>query len=112
LCDNLLLQKNEQSLCENTVFLCVNLIDPDGSEDEEEEEGEDGEEGDDGSECSGGEMEGTEDEEEMETMVMDENNNETRYVLTLSVSFSFFRFIMVYLKLNGAFWANCTIFKK
>jgi len=28
LCDNLLLQKNLQSLCENTVFLCVNLIDP------------------------------------------------------------------------------------
>ena len=28
LCDNLLLQKNIQSLCENTVFLCVNLIDP------------------------------------------------------------------------------------
>jgi hypothetical protein len=28
LCDNLLLQKNVQSLCENTVFLCVNLIDP------------------------------------------------------------------------------------
>ena len=28
LCDNLLLQKNTQSLCENTVFLCVNLIDP------------------------------------------------------------------------------------
>ena len=23
-----------------------------------------------------------------------------------------FSFIMVYLKLNGAFWANCTIFKK
>jgi len=28
LCDNLLLQKNVQSLCENTVFLCVNPIDP------------------------------------------------------------------------------------
>jgi hypothetical protein len=28
LCDNLLLQKNVQSLCENTVFLCVYLIDP------------------------------------------------------------------------------------
>jgi pre-rRNA-processing protein TSR1 len=61
----------------------------DGSEgeegEEEGEEGEDGEEGDDGSECSGGEMEGTEDEEEMETMVMDENNNETRYMLSLLV---------------------------
>jgi len=28
LCDNLLLQKCVQSLCEMTVFLCVNLIDP------------------------------------------------------------------------------------
>jgi len=28
LCDNLLLQKCVQSLCEITVFLCVNLIDP------------------------------------------------------------------------------------
>ena len=28
LCDNLLLQKCSQSLCEMTVFLCVNLIDP------------------------------------------------------------------------------------
>jgi len=28
LSDNLLLQKNAQSLCEKTVFLCVNLIDP------------------------------------------------------------------------------------
>ena len=27
-CDNLLLQKRAQSLCEMTVFLCVNLIDP------------------------------------------------------------------------------------
>ena len=30
LCDNLLLQKNVPSLCENTVFLCVNLIEPSG----------------------------------------------------------------------------------
>ena len=28
MCDNLLLQKNVPSLCENTVFMCVNLIDP------------------------------------------------------------------------------------
>jgi len=28
LCDNLLLQKCVKSLCEITVFLCVNLIDP------------------------------------------------------------------------------------
>jgi hypothetical protein len=28
MCDNLLLQKCAQSLCENTVILCVNLIDP------------------------------------------------------------------------------------
>ena len=28
LCDNLLLQKRVQSLCSNTVILCVNLIDP------------------------------------------------------------------------------------
>ena len=32
-----------------------------------------------------------------------------KQVLIYSFSFSF---IMVYLKLNGAFWANCTIFKK
>ena len=32
MCDNLLLQKNIQSLCENTVFLCVNLIDPSHNE--------------------------------------------------------------------------------
>ena len=30
MCDNLLLQKNVPSLCENTVFLCVNLIEPSG----------------------------------------------------------------------------------
>ena len=28
LCENLLLQKRVQSLCEITVFLCANLIDP------------------------------------------------------------------------------------
>ncbi len=27
-CDNLLLQKFVQSLCENTFILCVNIIDP------------------------------------------------------------------------------------
>jgi hypothetical protein len=30
----------------------------------------------------------------------------------LGISLVSFSFIMVYLKLNGAFWANCTIIKK